>query len=112
MERISKFAHEEIPLINNFVAILISIAANGLIVAGIVALVLGYRARRGPRREQLAMLGDHLETRLEEMSRAIENIALEVERIGEAQRYALLVQQDRSTLSDARLVAGRSLTPH
>jgi hypothetical protein len=99
-------------VVNSFVAILISIAANGLIAAGIVSLVIGYRARRAPKTEQLEMLGEQLGARLTEMARAIDSIAVEVERIGEAQRYLMLDRQSRTASAEGRPLLGRSITPH
>ncbi|MEP6732232.1 MAG: hypothetical protein ABJE10_16420 [bacterium] len=99
-------------MINSFVAILIAIAANAIIVAGIVTLVMGRRARLAPASEQVAMLGERLDARLEEMRSAIDSIAVEVERIAEAQRYLLLDRPGANSLADGRPSAGRSLTPH
>lgn len=97
---------------NSFVAILVGIAVNGIIVTALVSLVLGIRARRGPRHADIAVLGNRLETRLDEMARAIDSIAVEVERIGEAQRYLLLDRQSRAASPEGRALMGRSITPH
>jgi hypothetical protein len=99
-------------VVNSFVAILVGIAVNGLIVAGFVSLVIGYRARRAPKTEQLEILGEQLDARLTEMARAIDSIAVEVERIGEAQRYLLLDRQGRTSSAEGRPLLGRSITPH
>ena len=99
-------------VVNSFVAILAGIAANSLIAAGTISMWLGYRARRGPRSDQVAALGERLEARLAELTRSVDAIALEVERIGEAQRYLMLERRSPSSLSEGRSTQGRSITPH
>jgi hypothetical protein len=53
-----------------------------------------------------------LGARVGRRQRAIDSIAVEVERIGEAQRYLLLDRQSRTSSADGRSLLGRSITPH
>ena len=99
-------------VVNSFVAILAGIAANALIAAGTISIWLGYRSRRGPRTEQVEQLGERLEARLADLARSVDAIAVEVERIGEVQRYLMLDRRTPSSLSEGRSSQGRSITPH
>ncbi len=97
------------------VAILAATAANAVVLLGGLALWLGYRARRVPRPEQPERLSASLEARLAELARAVDVIAVEVERIGEAQRYLMLQRQGSAQLERAPEQApgqGRVVTPH
>ena len=97
------------------VAILAGTAANAVVVLGGLALWFGYRAHRAKRPERLERLTDSLEARLAELTRAIDVIAVEVERIAEAQRY--LTMQGRSgaalpTDTPTPPTGRRIVTPH
>ena len=74
------------------VAILAATAANAVVVLGALGLWLGYRTRRIERREQLELersrrLLEPVEARLVELTRGVDAIAIEVERVAQAQRY-------------------------
>lgn len=95
------------------VAILAVAAANAVVVLGGVSLWLGYRVRRAEHQPQPQQLGSALEARLAEISRTVDTIAVEEERIGEAQRYLLLQRQGMaSSPGDTSASASRMNTPH
>lgn len=68
-----------------------------------------------PRLESRRDLADP-DARLARIEHAVEAIALEVERLGEAQRYATRLQAERDRLPPAVFATpnppGRSITPH
>jgi hypothetical protein len=81
------------------VAIVAAAAANAAVLLGGLGLWLGHRTRRAERlerREQLERLERQqhliapLEVRLVELTRAVDVIAVEVERMAEVQRYLML----------------------
>jgi hypothetical protein len=55
-----------------------------------------------------------LEARLERIEQAVDTIALEMERVGEGQRFVTMLLAERPTpISDAQsLQRGRVITPH
>src|SRR5215208_344847 len=96
------------------VAIVAGAAANAVVLLGGLALWFGYRARRAQRPEQPERLNGSLEARLAELTRAVEVVAVEVERLGEAQRYLALQGRaaGASPPADAPAPARRIVTPH
>ena len=92
-------------------AIVAATAANAIVILGGLFLWLSYRSRRAREQENPQAILGLVEARLEELTRAVEVVAVEVERLGEAQRY--LAAQDRSgTARPADPQAGRVITPH
>ena len=106
-----------------FVAV---IACVSVVVAGIFR---GRAAGRPSEREFMKRILDRLDaivgretagasladTRLDRLEHAIEAIAVEVERIGEGQRFVTKVLADRSPgqqRTDASVQRGRVITPH
>ncbi len=100
------------------VAILAATATNGLVVFGGFALWLGYRMRRLERLEQLErpqQRPDLLEARLAELTRAVDVLAVEVERMAEAQRYLALRGEPGAPAPSAEpstRPGPRMVTPH
>jgi hypothetical protein len=94
------------------VDVLAGIAVSTLVVLGAMSLWLVIRARLAPKAQQSTLLGEALDVRLTDMARAIDAIAIEVERIGEAQRYLLLERRNSPTHGDQRSQQGRTITPH
>ena len=101
------------------VAILAGTAANAVVTLGGLALWLAYRTRRIERVERVERpqrLLEPIEARLAELTRAVEVVTVEVERIAEAQRY--LMRQGQQSGMPPRLEppsAGptpRTVTPH
>ena len=96
--------------------------------AGAVAIVVGglsawlgawWGARRAARRaaEEASLLGPgpRLELRLEQLAQSVDLIALEVERIAEAQRFAARLLAERQSSSAPAAPARRDpgvITPH
>lgn len=106
------------------IAIVAGAAANAVVVLGGLALWLGYRARRIERRERLERLErledrqrllEPIETRLADLTRAVEAIAVEIERISEAQRFLTRLGQASSAPrleQPSATPAPRIVTPH
>ena len=107
------------------IAILAGTAANAFVLLGGLALWLSYRTRRLERAQDLERLErleerrrllEPVETRLAELTRAVEHLGVEVERMSEAQRYSARLGQPGPT--PARLEqpqggpAPRIVTPH
>lgn len=94
-----------------------AIAAVGLFgsVAFTIRTIADAWGRRQDRRADAAS-SDHVAARLERIETAVDTIAIEVERIAEAQRFMARLSSERdaqrlpsSTPSNA---GGRSITPH
>jgi outer membrane murein-binding lipoprotein Lpp len=88
------------------VALLAGAAVDAVIMLGGLAVWLVVRGRRGTRREHMSKVVERLDSRLAELTRAIDAIAAEVERIGETQRFMMLRRQS------SRPSFGRVDTPH
>lgn len=76
----------------------------------ISTIVLAFAWRRA-RKEQFARIANELEginARVDRVVTAVDTIAVEVERIGEAERFAAKALASRAGLS----VEGRVITPH
>ena len=103
-------------------AIFAAAAANAIVVLGGFALWLGHRTRRAERleqreRERAQQFLAPVEARLAEITRALDVVAVEVERVAEAQRYlATREQPPTPPLPPRRLgpsgPGGRIVTPH
>lgn len=102
------------------VAVLVGVFANAVVVVASLSLWLGYRARRAEREERLLeetrrVLGP-VEARLADLTRAVEATAIEVERLGEAQRHAVLQSRGDTARPEAieppRTAVRRTVTPH
>ena len=102
------------------VAVLAGVFANAVIVVAGFSIWLGYRARRAEREERLLeetrRVLAPIEARLADLTRAVETIAIEVERLGEAQRYAVLRSPAGPVLEAASepppVPVRRTATPH
>ena len=92
---------------------MVTIALTLLVVATgfcISTVVLAFAWRRA-RTRQLTQLSQELEAmnaRFDRLATAVDAIALEVERIGEAERFAAKALASRSSQS----IEGRVITPH
>lgn len=103
-------------------AIVAAVAANAVVVLGGFALWLAHRTRRAERleqreRERAQLYLGPVEARLAELARGVEAIAVEVERVAEAQRY--LVARGQLPVAPPALTgparpdsAPRIVTPH
>ena|SRR5688572_25731046 len=103
------------------VAILAATAANAIVALGAFGLWLGYRTRRLERRERLELersrrLLEPVEARLAELARGVDAIAVEVERVAQAQQYlAGLMPTGGSARLDSPVATTpkpRIVTPH
>lgn len=99
-------------------AIVAAVAANAIVVLGGFALWLAHRTRRAERleqreRERAQLYLGPVEARLAELTRAVDTIAVEVERVAEAQRYLVGREQPPvAPLPAPRGSAPRVVTPH
>ena len=76
---------------------------------------LSYRERRERQAAVSPAVADAILARLERLEQAVDSIAVEVERVGEGQRFATRLLSERGTPAppDAvRRAAGRVVTPH
>ena len=100
------------------IAIIAGTTANAVIVLGGFALWLSYRTRRIERslsQERPHDLLARIDARLDELTRAVDVVAVEVERVAEAQRYLALHGQTGATLPPVDppgRPGPRSVTPH
>ena len=96
------------------VAIVAGVTANTILLLAAMSMWFSHRSQRARRREQLDGLGERLERRLEELGRAVDVIAIEVERISESQRYLMFERgATRPGSSDAPpQMPERVITPH
>jgi len=88
-------------------------------VFGISGFVLGLRMWLRHKEKMASLHSDvgrsiELEARLERIEQAVDTIALEMERVGEGQRFVTKLLAERPTpISDAQsLQRGRVITPH
>lgn len=88
-----------------FVSIIVGMGC----VTGIIVTYLKRRGRQAPAAELGGRL-DQIADRLGHLDNAIETVAIEVERISEAQRFTAKVLADRGT--PAELPPKRAITPH
>ena len=89
--------------------LLASIFTNGFVVLGGFAYWLAYRQRRSVRADVLA----DVEVHLRELRAANEALTLEVERLGEGQRFVAQMLLERGARpTDRPREPGRSITPH
>lgn len=79
----------------------------------LVRMLLGYRERQAARGALRPEMGAAIEARLERLEHAIDTIAIEIERLGEGQRFTtkLLAERAPSAAEPARLPE-RPVTPH
>ena len=87
-------------------------AVNGLFVLGALGLWLRYRERRAM---QKPPQDERLVTELQDLRAAIDTIAVEVERLGEGQRFVSRALAERGALAPAappRAAQERVITPH
>ena len=90
-------------------AVIIAAIVVGGIVIGVVAqawVSYSHGSRLSPRRL------DALEKRLERMERAIDAVAIEVERVAEAHRFTAKLLSERLESLPALKQPGRVITPH
>ena len=103
-------------------AIVAAVAANAVVLLGSFALWLAHRTRRAERleqreRERAQLYLGPVEARLAELAQAVDAIAVEVERVAEAQRY--LLERGQPPVAPLPLTspaspvsATRTVTPH
>lgn len=90
-----------------WIALTLLVLATGFCISTIVLAVAWRRSRA----QRLARVSRELETmnaRFDQLVTAVDAIAVEVERIGEAERFAARALASRS----GRQVEGRIITPH
>ena len=93
------------------VIILTALALNGAVVVAGLALWLGVRSRRGASERQL----ERLAAQVESLRGTLDAVALEMERLGEGQRYAARLLGERVTGATAaapRTPTAGVVTPH
>jgi len=103
-------------------AIVAAAAANAVVLLGGFALWLAHRTRRAERleqreRERAQLYLGPVEARLAELARGMDAIAVEVERVAEAQRYLVArgqpaVAPQPLTAPAPTVSAPRTVTPH
>jgi hypothetical protein len=87
--------------------IVLAMCTNAVIVLGAFSLWLGYRARRR------SLPDDELATQLRELRQSIDALAVEVERIGESQRFTARLLTDATTMRATFPPApAKTVTPH
>ena len=86
-------------------------AINGLVLLGGLRIWLGYRERRAAR---TVAQERSVAAELQELRTAVEVVALEVERLGEGQRFVTRALVDRGALPPTvpHAPQGRVVTPH
>ena len=91
-------------------------ALNGAVLLTGIRIWLGYRERRAARQAALSAVTDRdrLGADLQDLRAALETVAVEVERLGEGQRYLMRVLAERSALPPGRAgqTPARVVTPH
>jgi hypothetical protein len=91
-------------------------AVNGAFVLGLIRIWLGHRERRAARLAAQSTVTDRdrLAADLQDLRGMIETVAVEVERLGEGQRYLTRVLAERSAVPPARATQtpARVITPH
>jgi hypothetical protein len=76
-------------------------------------MVLGYRERQATRRTLPSEIATTIDARLERLERAVDTIAIEMERLGEGQRFTTRLLAERAApLPDSTARRERSVTPH
>jgi hypothetical protein len=89
-------------------------AVNGLFLLGALGLWLRYRERRAAARA--LPQDERIAGELQELRAAIDTIAVEVERLGEGQRFVSRVLTERGTIPQGptppRTAHERVITPH
>lgn len=87
--------------------IVLAMCTNAVIVLGAFSLWLGYRARRR------SLPDDELTTQLRELRQSIDTLAVEVERIGESQRFTARLLNDATSMrATFPPVPPKAITPH
>jgi hypothetical protein len=88
-------------------------AVNGAFLLGLIRIWLGHRERRATREAAQNMVTDRdrLTAELQDLRGALETVAVEVERLGEGQRYLTRVLAERSAAPGAVAAVRAAQTP-
>ena len=87
--------------------IVLAMCTNAVIVLGAFSLWLGYYARRR------SVPGDELGAQLRELRQSIDALAVEVERIGESQRFTARLLNDATSMrATFPSPPAKTITPH
>jgi hypothetical protein len=96
-----------------------AVLVANIIIGSLLATTVGFAAawmrvrERAIRAEMAQRLPQDVEARFESLQRAVDAIAIEVERISEAQRFSAKLLAERSPASAERpRVPGQVTTPH
>lgn len=91
------------------VVLILALCSNALAVLAGVALWMSYRARH----RRPTITDDAVATELRKLREGLDTLAIEVERIGESQRFTARLLQDSSTMRATFPVAPtKTATPH
>jgi outer membrane murein-binding lipoprotein Lpp len=89
--------------------LLMAMCANVAVVAGCFALYLSYRARR----KRPTLSDDQLAAEIRQIRESVDALTIEVERIGESQRFTARLLHEASTMRATFPAAPpKTITPH